>query len=253
LVHSLKAAPTTSPARRWARRKEARPAELLAAALELFVERGFAGTRLDDVAARAGVSKGTLYLYFENKEELFKALVRENIGQRLSAARAELAAFEGSSRDLLHRLIHGWWSDYGASPAGGLTKLMMAESGNFPAITRFFVEEAIEPWHQLAAGVICRGIERGDFRSVNVEAFVEVLTASMVMLSLWTRSFGPLAARPVDATHFIDTLHDMALSALTVVPRQVTPRPPAKSAAPDADPVAKMRASSPRPPVERIK
>ena len=63
---------------RWERRKEARPAELLAAALELFVEKGYAGTRLDDVAQRAGVSKGTLYLYFENKEDLFKAVVRES-------------------------------------------------------------------------------------------------------------------------------------------------------------------------------
>jgi AcrR family transcriptional regulator len=170
----MKATPADPQPRRWVRRKEARPAELLSAALELFVERGFAGTRLGDVAARAGVSKGTLYLYFRNKEELFKALGRENIGERLSAARAEIESFEGNSRDLLHRLIHGWWSEFGASPAGGLTKLMMAESGNFPAITRFFVEEAIEPWYQLATGVIRRGIGRGDFRPVDVEAFVEV-------------------------------------------------------------------------------
>ena len=61
------------------RRKEARPSELLEAALELFVEKGFAATRLEDVASRAGVSKGTLYLYFENKDALFKAVVQEGI------------------------------------------------------------------------------------------------------------------------------------------------------------------------------
>src|SRR5947207_12072417 len=85
---------------RWERRKEARPQELLAAALDLFVERGFAVTRLEDVAKRAGVSKGTLYLYFANKEELFKAVVRENILPVLGEAEAIIDSFEGNSMDL---------------------------------------------------------------------------------------------------------------------------------------------------------
>lgn len=90
---------------RWERRKDARPQELLAAALDLFVERGYAGTRLDDVASLAGVSKGTLYLYFENKEELFKAVVRENIVAALADAEDLIAGFEGHSSDLLRTLV----------------------------------------------------------------------------------------------------------------------------------------------------
>ncbi len=211
--------------RRWSRRKDARPAELLAAALDLFVERGFAGTRLDDVAARAGVSKGTLYLYFENKEELFRAVVRENIGARISSAQAELASFDGDARALLRRLIHGWWSEYGASHAGGLTKLLMAESGNFPAIARFFVEEAIDPWHQLAAKALRRGIERGEFRPVDVDYIVEVLTAALVMLSLWKRSFGPCASRPIDPVRFTDALYHMAAAALLADPDPPAAKP----------------------------
>jgi len=199
---------------RWVRRKEARPAELLSAALDLFVERGFAGTRLDDVAARAGVSKGTLYLYFENKEELFKALVRENIVERISAARDELSSFAGSSAELLRTLVNRWWREFGATQAGGISKLMMAESGNFPEITRFFVEEVIEPWHWLVGAVIERGIERGEFRPVDVETFVQVMTAPMVMLGLWKRSFGPCSSRPVDAERYIETLLEMALASL---------------------------------------
>src|SRR3954462_6809689 len=100
---------------RWERRKDARPQELLAAALDLFVERGFASTRLEDVAKRAGVSKGTLYLYFENKEELFKAVVRENIVPAIGAAEDVIAGFEGPSDELLRCVLFGMWDRIGAT------------------------------------------------------------------------------------------------------------------------------------------
>src|SRR5512134_655341 len=205
----------TPPRPRWERRKEARPAELIAAALDLFVEKGYAGTRLEDVAARAGVSKGTLYLYFENKEDLFKAVVRDSIVARLSETADEALRYAGPSDELLRRLIRGWWTDYGDSTAGGIGKLMMAESGNFPEIARFFIDEVIEPWHALLAKAIARGIDRGEFRAVEVETFVRVLTAPLVMLSLWKRSFGPCSARPLDAERFIQTLLDTYVTALS--------------------------------------
>ena len=93
---------------RWERRKEARPQELLDAALELFVQRGYAATRLDDVAALAGVSKGTLYLYFDNKEELFKAVVRANLVSALAEAEEYVAKHAGSSAELLRGFILRW-------------------------------------------------------------------------------------------------------------------------------------------------
>src|ERR1700712_2256969 len=83
------------------RRKEARPGELLDAALDLFVEKGFAATRAEEVAARAGVSKGTLFLYFPSKEELFKAVVRENLSGRFAEWNDEFQTFEGSTSDML--------------------------------------------------------------------------------------------------------------------------------------------------------
>ena len=199
---------------RWERRKEDRPAELLAAALELFVERGYAATRLDDVAARAGVSKGTLYLYFANKEELFKAVVRENVVARISQAREVARQFRGRRDDLLRQLVQRWWQQYGQAPAAGLGKLVIAESGNFPGIARFFVDEVIEPWHRLYGEVIAAGIERGEFRPVDIGYFVHVLTAPLVMLTLWRRSFGAGGADGLDAARYLDATVDATLAAL---------------------------------------
>src|SRR6476661_28760 len=91
----------TDAAQRWSRRKEARPQEILEAALSVFAEKGFAAARMDDVARHAGVTKGTIYLYFPSKEELFKSLVREAIGGTLAQVTAYADAFNGSARELL--------------------------------------------------------------------------------------------------------------------------------------------------------
>ena len=135
---------------RWERRKQARPSELVAAALALFVEKGYAGTRLEDVAARAGVSKGTLYLYFANKEELFKAVVRENIVRNIAQAQQMVSAYEGDTGALLAHLMREWWRRIGDTPASGIPKLVVSESGNFPQIARFYFDEVIDPVHDYA-------------------------------------------------------------------------------------------------------
>src|SRR3954463_14843617 len=122
-----------APARR-GRRKEARPGELLDAALDLFVEKGFAATRSEEVAARAGVSKGTLFLYFPSKEELFKAVVRENISGRFQEWRDEFGTFEGNTADMLRYCTKVWWERMGSTKASGITKLIISEARNFPEI-----------------------------------------------------------------------------------------------------------------------
>ena len=110
------------------RRKEARPHELLEAALELFVEKGFAGTRSEEVAARAGVSKGTLYLYFPSKEELFKAVVRSNLSTLIAEGQEVADTYEGSTSELLRFLLQSWWQRVGLTPAGGIAKVIIAEA-----------------------------------------------------------------------------------------------------------------------------
>src|SRR5687768_17668301 len=112
---------------RWERRKDSRPSELLEAALEIFVERGFAAARLEDVAAKAGVSKGTLYLYYANKEELFKAVVRRSIAPLIAETRAIIESSDDDSETLLGRFLEIWWTRYGGTRLAGITKLVIGE------------------------------------------------------------------------------------------------------------------------------
>ncbi|MDL2355175.1 MAG: TetR/AcrR family transcriptional regulator [Pseudomonadota bacterium] len=199
---------------RWERRKGARPQELLAAALDLFVERGFASTRLEDVAKRAGVSKGTLYLYFTNKEELFKAVVRDSIVPVIGAAEASIAGFEGHSADLLRGVITEWWQQLGASKASGITKLIMAEAGNFPDIACFYQEEVIARGTRMFASMLERAVARGEFRPLDVTIMTQVLIAPMLMLMTWKHSVGPCDQSHLDPLAFLDAFLDMALHGL---------------------------------------
>lgn len=203
---------------RWERRKDARPQELLAAALDLFVERGFASTRLEDVAKRAGVSKGTLYLYFTNKEELFKAVVRENIVPALGEAEDIISTFDGHSAELLRCVVMGWWERLGATKASGIIKLVMAEAGNFPDLALFYQDEVIARSTTMMANMFERGIARGEFRPVDVKVMTQVLIAPMLMLITWKHSVGPCTADQSDPLVFLDAFLDMALNGLLPAP-----------------------------------
>lgn len=208
--------------RRWERRKDSRPQELLAAALDLFVERGFASTRLEDVAKRAGVSKGTLYLYFANKEELFKAVVRDSIVPTIGEAELHIAEFDGSSADLLRFVIMGWWERLGSTKASGIMKLMMAEAGNFPELAQFYREEVIERWSTMVAGMLARGVERGEFAPMDVQMMTPVLVAPMLMLVTWKHSLGACGAAPPDPVSYLHTFLATVLYGLLPRPAAVT-------------------------------
>ncbi len=183
---------------RWERRKDARPSELTAAALDLFVERGFAATRLDDIAARAGVSKGTLYLYFDSKEALFKAVVREGLLPALEEAEALVAGFGGGAPDLLRALLQGWWRLIGSRPIGGLPKLMICESRNFPEITRFYNDEVIQRAHGL-----------GD-----LDVLQQVVFAPFIMLVVWRHSLACCCSVGVDPEAYVETAIELVLRGL---------------------------------------
>lgn len=181
--------PLTPPAKH-ARRKDARPGELLDAALGLFVEKGFAATRAEEVAKLAGVSKGTLFLYFASKEELFKAVVRENISERFPQWNAEFESFQGSTADMLRACMRTWWARLGSTKASGLSKLMMSEARNFPELATFYQQEVIEPGNELIRRVLQRGVDRGEFRPMNMKYGVYLVLAPMLFLSMWTHSLG---------------------------------------------------------------
>lgn len=206
--------PFTGKQPRWARRKEARPQELLAAALDLFVERGYAATRLDDVAARAGVSKGTLYLYFANKEDLFKAVVRTNMVPALDEADQVIAGFEGPTAELFRVIMRAWWDKVGATQLSGLTKLIMAESANFPEVAAFYYEEVISRANDMVVRLLQRGIDRGEFRPVEPMQAMNVVIAPMLMLMMWKHSFTACRPEPIDAESYLAMYSDLLLNGI---------------------------------------
>ena len=211
------------------RRKDARPQELLDAALELFVEKGFAATRTEEVAARAGVSKGTLYLYYPSKEELLKAVIRESLTLEIEAAAAQVDAFTGSSATLLREMYCGWWLRVYDSPASGVFKLMIGEVRGFPEIGEFYVREVVEPGERVIGRIIERGIGHGEFRPFDVPAVVHSLVLPMVMLCVHKHSFGACSLHHVDfdASAFIRSHLELILQGLAMPPTPTARKGPA--------------------------
>jgi AcrR family transcriptional regulator len=194
------------------RRKEERPQQLLEAALELFVEKGFAATRSEEVAARAGVSKGTLYLYFPSKEELLKAVIRHTLASEIVAGAQMAAAHTGSAGDLLVDVMSQWWGKILNDPASGVFKLVITEVRNFPDIAQFYFEEVVQPGTAIISQIIQRGIDSAEFQPVDVMLTVHSVVLPMVMLCLHKHSLGACNFAQqslLDAPAFIH--HHMAL------------------------------------------
>lgn len=212
------------PAQRRSRRKEARPAEVIEAARDLFMSRGYAATKLEDVARKAGVSVGLPYLYFESKEGLFKAVVRESILPQFRMGEEMLDGFAGSSEAFLRILAQKFW-EMEQSPNAGLSKLIIAEAGNFPDIARFYMEEVVLRGRRFFARILQRGIDRGEFRPMDVEQMARVAAAPLTMLSLWNRSLRPYEPDPAHAAGepYIDAYLDLILHGLRAAPKD-TPR-----------------------------
>jgi len=219
----MKSSPPAPPASGRQRRKDARPQELLDAALDLFVERGFAATRSEDVAARAGVSKGTLYLYYPSKEELLKEVIRHHVINPIAEGVQIIRDFDGPTPELLALMLRLWWERIGETRASGIVKLMTSEVRNFPEIAQFYVDEVVTPSNQMLASVIQRGIARGEFRGVDVAEATHALVGPLVFLALNKHSLGACsAAFLLDPKVVIAALVDMVLYGL--VPRDAAPQ-----------------------------
>ncbi len=204
--------PAAAP--RWRRRKEDRPQEIVAAALDVFAERGFAAARLDDVAARAGVSKGTLYLYFPSKEDLFKAVIRAAILPNLERAERMIAEVPGPSFALLERLLAMVAELIATTRAAIIPKLVIAEAGNFPELAAFYHREVIQRGFGLLANLLERGVARGEFRPMNIDHTVRLIAAPLLMSAVWRSAFDAVA--PLDVPALIATHRDHLRRALLV-------------------------------------
>lgn len=152
---------------RWQRRPDARPEEILEAAKHLFGESGYAGTKLEDVARRAGVSKGTLYLYFDSKEALFREMVRAKVVAALAHAEEAVRTFDGSSRELLVILVSSMYRRLRDDGMARVSRVVQAELPSFPELAQFYFEEVILRSRRLVSRVLERGVESGEFREVS--------------------------------------------------------------------------------------
>jgi len=197
------------------RRKEARPQELLDAALELFVEKGFAATRAEEVALRAGVSKGTLYLYYPSKEDLLKAVIEQRLSSEIAAGAAEAASFTGPTPQLLRELLTQWWQRMYDSPVSGVFKIIITEVRNFPEIAEFHRRAVVEPGQALIGGLLKRGIDRGEFRPVDIGCAVHSIIFPMIMVCIHKHSLGAcIDAQTLDGKRFIAHHIELMLAAL---------------------------------------
>ena len=223
MTDSLASSPAPAePSGKRSRRKHERPGELLEAALDLFGEKGYAATRVEEVAARAGVSKGTLFLYFASKQELFKAVVRHSIAGRFGEWSEELDNYCAPSTDLLRYCFKSWWERIGSTKASGITKLMLSEAGNFPELSQFYHQEVVLPGHELIRRILQRGVDRGDFRPMPLDYAVYSLIAPMIFLLMWKHSMAPCCppSQQIDPVRFIDSQLDLILRGMTAPARQ---------------------------------
>ena len=212
--HPSSSAPS---ARGRSRRKEARPAELLEAATRLFVEKGYAATKVEEVAALAQVSKGTLFLYYPSKQALLKAVVRENIAGRFAEWQAELEAFAGTTPELVRYAFQVWQERIGDTYAGGICKLMASECCNFPELASFYLEEVVEPGNALVRRILERGVARGELRPLDLDAAIHLITTPMFAYIHWRHSIGMLYPQSlgVSALLFFQTHVDNLLRGLS--------------------------------------
>ena len=189
---------TSAAVPRWRRRKQARPGEIIDAALQVFSERGFAGARLDDIAARAGVSKGALYLYFATKEDLFHAVVAEAFAPNLAAVRQAAERFDGAFADLARLIIPNIARLAIDAGVGGVLKMVIGESRNFPTLAKVWHDALVAPALATVAGLIERAQSRGEIRPGDPRMYALGLIAPVVLGLIWRETFSTVGAPEFD-------------------------------------------------------
>jgi AcrR family transcriptional regulator len=196
------------------RRKDTRPAELLDAALEVFAEKGFAAARMEDIAARAGAAKGTLYLYFPSKEAVFEALVRSAIVPNIERAEALAAVHEGPVAPLFRQLIALLATVVRDARIVVLPRLLIGELYKFPELARFYRRNVLDRGLGLIARVHRRGVEAGEFRPQDSDAVARLVVAPVLMMAIWRTVFARFDEEPFDPAPVLQAHADTLLRGL---------------------------------------
>ncbi len=195
-----------------------RPGEIIEAALALFVEKGFAATRLDDVALRAGLSKPAIYLYFADKTALLKGVIQQAIASNLVTVETMLGQHKGPVAALLPLILDFMASRIEQTPMASVAKLVISESRAFPEIGRYYLDEVIGRGLPILESLIRRGIAQGEFRPVDPYLTVRSLIGPMVLTIIWHTVFEPIGADKLDARALASHHADLMLHALRPVP-----------------------------------
>ena len=180
------------------RRAEDRPREICAAALEVFAEKGFAAAKLDEIAKRAGVSKGTLYLYFKDKEDLFRAVIRDTVAPNIASIRETVEATDLPFAQIVRALLPRFAEITSRVPIGPVAKMVIGESRNFPELAKVYHDLVVSQAIGLIAGLIERGQAKGEVREGDPRLHALSLMGPMLMGILWRETLQPVGATPID-------------------------------------------------------
>lgn len=204
--------------RKWRRRADARPGEIAEAALALFVEKGFSATRMDEIAQRAGVTKGTVYLYYENKDALFRAAVTQTLVPILEEGERVVAEWTGTSGALLGHAVHRWWELVRDGRMSCLPKLMTAEAANFPELAEFYVRTVVHRARGIFAAIVQRGVDRGEFRPVDVPTATRLVLGAMMNAVIYRHSLLRFDDQPFDFDAYFALHVDLLVRGLAAHP-----------------------------------
>jgi len=208
------------PEPRWQRRAEDRPQEICAAALEVFAEKGFAAAKLDEIARRAGVSKGTLYLYFADKEELFRAVVRSAVVPNLEVMTSAISSIELPFAAVITMLLTRFAENAKRLPIGPVAKMVIGESRNFPELARVWHDEVASKAIGAVAVLIERAQQRGEVRAGDPRLFAFSLMGPMIIGILWMTTLVPAGGQPIDLEALARQHSEALLQGLLIEPRQ---------------------------------
>lgn len=200
-------------AKRGRPRKEERPTEILDAGFREFAEKGFDAARLENVAARAGVAKGTVYLYYNSKEALFEAAVRSRILPVLDRAMRLVDHYPGPTRTLLRLMFKMMYRRIADEDVRTLMRIMIAEGGRFPALSEFYYHEFIAKIAAVLAAIVERGVKSGELRDGPAVRLPHVLIAPGVMAAIWQMTFQPY--HPITLDQFLEAHIDLILNGIS--------------------------------------
>jgi AcrR family transcriptional regulator len=203
---------------RWRRCPEDRPVQIIKAALQVFGECGLANARLQEIADKAGVSKGTIYLYFPNKEELFREMIRRTAIAAIDRTEEALSHATYTPTNQLLSFMRGYWAFARSPEFRTIHRLVLGELHQFPDLAQFYAHEVVERGQKLLGGIIARGIDAGEFRAIDPMVAARMLVALTVMNGIWRDEHTgvPLLAHKTDEEVFQELaqfyLHAIAVS-----------------------------------------